>query len=392
MSTQALADAAARLQAAAGQVYFDVSPLLEEQWTGIPIVAAGLAGALLASVASRLHFFLGDGVVSQDLVADGLRRRSGLFLLREQASGRARTGTLPLLDGGAAPTLGLFPSVKPIRHAFRVECSVFHDLSTLVLPYFHIKGNVDHHMEAMMADIASDDVVAAVSQASADDLAAYLGVPPERLLVAPNGVSWPDWFAVEAANMAGPIGPEPYLLILGTREPRKNVMLVFDMLAADPALLDRNRFVFTGKMGWLEEQHALPANLEPARAAGRILFTGFVDDFTKYRLLAGAEATLYPSLFEGFGLPVLESLSAGTPCAASWSSSIPEVGGDACTYFDPLSASDMRRAVLALRGRRGEGLRRACLAQAAGFTWENSAGLILGRLLDCLGRKQGLLF
>ena len=384
MSASTLAATAARLQAAGAQVYFDVSPLLEEQWTGIPIVAAGLAAAMLAALPSRLHFFLGDAVVSQALIADALRRRSGLFLLREQASGLARTETLPIL-AAAGPTLGVFPSVKPIRHAFTVECSVFHDLSTLVLPYFHIKGNVDHHIQAMLADIASDDVVAAVSQATADDLTAYLGVDPARLLVAPNGVSWPAWFATQAANTRGPIGAEPYILILGTREPRKNVMLVFDMLAADPGLLDHTRFVFAGKMGWLEEQHALPAILEPARDAGRILFTGFVDDFTKYRLLAGAQATLYPSLFEGFGLPVLESLSAGTPCIASWSSSIPEVGGTVCTYFDPLSARDMRRALLEMRSRRSESLRRACLAQAALFSWERSAGVILSRLVDCLG-------
>ena len=389
MTAPLLADAAARLQAADAQVYFDISPLLEEQWTGIPIVAAGLAGALLAHMPARLHFFLGEAVIGQDVVADALRRRSGLFLLRAHQTGRARIATLPILRPAGGPTLGVFPSVKPIRRAFDVECSVFHDLSTLVLPYFHIKGNVDHHMEAMMADIASDDLVVAVSQASADDLVAYLGVDPARILVAHNGVSWPDGFDVEAANQRGPAGAEPYVLILGTREPRKNVMLVFKMLAAHPALLDSHRFVFTGKMGWLEEQHALPARLEPARAAGRIVFTGFVDDFTKYRLLAGAEATLYPSLFEGFGLPVLESLSAGTPCAATWSSSIPEVGGACCTYFDPLSAGDMHRALAELLARRDRaGLRLACLARAALFSWEASAGGIIGGLLRCWSEER----
>ncbi len=387
MSSATLARAAAGLEAADAQVFLDVSPLLEEQWTGIPIVAAGLAGAMLAHFPARLHFFLGEAVISQDVVADALRRRTGLFLLRAQQTGRARVGTLPILQPAAGPTLGVFPSVKPIRRAFSVECSVFHDLSTLVLPYFHIKGNVDHHMEAMMADIASNDVVVAVSQASADDLVAYLGVDPARLVVARNGVTWPESFDVEAANQRGPAGAEPYVLILGTREPRKNVMLVFDMLAAYPALLDSHRFVFTGKMGWLEEQHALPASLETARGSGRILFTGFVDDFTKYRLLAGAEATLYPSLFEGFGLPVLESLSAGTPCAASWSSSIPEAGGACCTYFDPLSAEDMHRALAELLARRDRGaLRRACLAHAASFTWEAGAGGIIEALLECLGK------
>ncbi len=385
MSAALFDHARAGLAAADARIYFDVSPLLETNWTGIPVVAAGLAGALLAQLPDRLDFFLGTRLVDRAVVADALRRQSGLFLHRADVRGRLRLGPLPLLGAASGPTIGIFPSVKPIRRAFTLECSVFHDLSTLVLPYFHIKGNVDHHMEAMLADIATNDLVVAVSEATAADLVAYLGVDPARILVAHNGVSWPEDYAVRAANALAPLGAEPYFLILGTREPRKNVMLVFEMLAASPELLDRHRFVFAGKMGWLEEQHALPRALEPARARGRILFPGFVSDFTKYQLLAGAEATLYPSLFEGFGLPVLESLSAGTACVTSWSSSLPEVGGDVCTYFDPLSATDMRRALgemLTRRDREGLALRRACQTQASGFTWGRAAAGIVDRLLE----------
>ena len=365
------------------QVYFDVSPLIEEQWTGIPVVAAGLAGALLRRMPTQARFFLGTDIISSAVIADAVRRNSGLYLNRDLEYGRATAGRLPLLGEHAQKTIGIYPSVKPVRRAFDAECNVFHDLSTLVLPHFHIKGNVDHHMEAMMADIASSDVVAAVSRASREDLIAYLGVDPQKIVVAYNGVSWPDWYAASAADELAPLGAEPYLLILGTREPRKNVMLVFDMLEQAPELLKSHRIVFAGKMGWLEEQHALPRALEPALAEGRILFTGFVSDYRKYVLLAGAQATIYPSLFEGFGLPVLESLSAGTPCVASWSSSIPEVGGDLCSYFDPLSASDMHRAVTAMLARRrdeGAELDDACRSRAALFTWDRALATILSPL------------
>jgi len=379
-------DAVDRLFTAGGvTLHIDISTLIEHQWTGIPTVAAGLASAFLARMPARIRFFLGTSLVETQIVADALRRNTGLFLERELSSGRALAGPLPILMRQAAsgPTIGLFPSVKPVRRAFDIECNVVHDLSTLVLPYFHIKGNVDHHMAGMMADIASSDLVVTVSAASRDDLGAYLGVQAARMVVAPNGAAWPEGFAVAAANMLTPHGAEPYLLILGTREPRKNVMLVFDMLERAPDLLASHRIVFAGKMGWLEEQHALPRALEPARASGRLVFTGFVRDDVKYRLLAGAEATLYPSLFEGFGLPVLESLSAGTPCVASWSSSIPEVGGAVCSYFDPLSAGDMLRAtreILARRREKGEALRQRCRAHAARFTWAAAADIILQRL------------
>lgn len=384
---ETLARAAGQIRRRGATLYFDISPLLERQWTGIPIVAAGLAASLAANMPDRLRYFLGTAIIDHAVVADALRRNSGLFLSREVASGRAQAGTLPVLGRQAGPTLGLFPSVKPLRRVFDVECSVFHDLSTLVLPYFHIKGNVDHHMEAMMADIASNDLVAAVSSATRDDLVAYLGVDPARTVIAPNGVAWPADFAARAGNALARAGAEPYLLILGTREPRKNVSLVFDMLEQAPELLDSHRLVFAGKMGWLEEQHSLPRLLEPARAAGRIVFTGFVPDYTKYLLLAGAEVTIYPSLFEGFGLPVLESLSAGTPCVASWSSSIPEVGGRVCSYFDPLSAADLHRALMEMLVRRraqGRALRAACRAHAEGFTWDAALVAILDRLIPLL--------
>jgi glycosyltransferase involved in cell wall biosynthesis len=373
-------------------IYYDLSPLREAHWTGIPVVAAGLARALREALPDRVRFFHDYDVIRTEAVDDALRRNSGLFLDRDIDEGYALAGKLPVntapraASRAARPelTIGFFPSVKPLRGAFDVELSVFHDLSTLVMPLMHIRGNVVHHMEAIMADLASDDLVVTVSDASRTDLVAYLGVPPGQIVAAPNGVAWPDWYesaALNAAGAGGAAGVEPYLLVLGTREPRKNIMKVFDLLERAPSLLETHRFVFAGKMGWLEEQHALPRSLEPYVASGRILFPGFVTELQKYTLLRFAQATLYPSLFEGFGLPVLESLSVGTPCVASWSSSIPEVGGDTCAYFDPLSAEDFERALTALLARRGPELEAACRAQAARFTWRGALARILERVL-----------
>jgi glycosyltransferase involved in cell wall biosynthesis len=361
-------------------LYFDLSPMHEANWTGIPVVAAGLAGALLDSLPGQVRFFMGYDIIDPVQVADSVRRNSGLFLDRAISHGHAQTGKLPV-SGEAGLTIGLFPSVKPLRGAFDLEVSVFHDLSTLVMPLMHIRGNVVHHMDSVMADLASDDLIVTVSEASRSDLIAYLGVDPNRVTAVPNGVVWPDWYEAAAVNAGGAGGAEPYLLILGTREPRKNIMKVFDMLELYPALLDRHRFVFAGKMGWLEEQHALPRSLEPFVESGRILFPGFVSELEKYTLLRHAQATLYPSLLEGFGLPVLESLSVGTPCVASWSSSIPEVGGAVCAYFDPLSAEDFARAIGDILARRGPELRAQCRAQAARFTWRAALAGILDRVL-----------
>jgi glycosyltransferase involved in cell wall biosynthesis len=374
------ARAAAAFTATGTRIYFDLSPLREANWTGIPIVAAGLAQALLDLLPQHVHFFCDYDVIASAAVADALRRNTGLFLDRDIDQGYVHVGKLPVF-GEAGRSIGLFPSVKPLRGAFDIDVSIFHDVSTLTLPLMHIRGNVLHHTEVMLADLASNDLTVTVSQATRDDLIAYVGIDPSRIVAAPNGVTWPAWYEAAATNLAGPAGVEPYFLILGTREPRKNITKVFELLERYPEHLQTHRFVFAGKMGWLEEQHLLPRALEPFVENGRIQFPGFIDEPTKYALLRHAEATLYPSIFEGFGLPVVESLSVGTPCVTSWSSAIPEVGGDVCEYFDPLDADDFHRAITALLARRGPALHLACREHARAFTWRATLRVILERLL-----------
>ncbi len=123
--------------------------------------------------------------------------------------------------------------------------------------------------------------------------------------------------------------------------------------------------------------------LAQAIAERRIVFAGYVGEYEKYKLLAGARATVYPSFFEGFGLPVLESLSVGTPCVASFSSSLPEAGGQACVYFDPYSISDLYRALRVVldEDEAAQAARRqACRAHAAAFSWERMLATMLERL------------
>lgn len=378
--------AGTRFGAVGATLYLDLSPLHETFWTGIPVVAAGLARVFQDLFGPHVRFFAGTRLLRPEAVADALARNTGLYLARDMETGHALAGPLQAALA-AGPSAGLFPSVKTLRHAFDVECSIFHDLSTLSLPLFHIRGNVLHHMEAIAGDLASNDFQIAVSAAAAADLTLYMGVEPATIVVAPNGVAWPPHFEALAAD-AGAGGVEPYFLILGTREPRKNIVKVFELLEARPDLLGGHRFVFAGKMGWLAEQHALPPALEAALAAGRILFAGYVSEAEKYSLLRHARATLYPSYFEGFGLPVLESLSAGTPCVASYSSSLPEVGGAVCRYFDPFSAADFGRAIDALLRARPDP--EACRARAGQFTWRLAAARILDRVVQAMEAKGAL--
>lgn len=365
------------------KLYLDVSPLMEEHWTGIPVVAAGLARTLLAWLPEHAEFFHDHHVVNRDALEDALVRGSGLYLRRDFERGEGQAGPLSLLDAGALAA-GIYPSVKRVSQIFPIECSIVHDISTLITPQFHTATNIRYHMRPMVDDLTTNTLTFGVSEATVEDVKAYLGAPPDRVHVAYNGVTWPWWFEVQAANEIDPREVEPYFLILGTREPRKNIMRVIELLMLFPELLDHYRFVIAGKMGWLEDQQAIPPVLNQAIRRGRIQFPGYVSEYEKYKLLRAAEASIYPSYFEGFGLPVLESLSVGTPCIASFSSSIPEVGGDACIYFDPFSAESLYSAVRLVqesRPKQSPDFQAACARVSARFTWDNMLGQILHRLM-----------
>lgn len=379
------------------ELFIDISTLLEDNWTGIPMVAAGMAQALERALPGRVQYFHEGVLVDPAAVQAALAQASGRWLARELRAGRAQHGRLPAPRSAAAGRgtplrIGYFPSVKTARGAFDIEVLTVHDLSTLITPQFHIHGNIAHHMDRIMGDAASSALIIAVSHATAHDLTAYLGIDPARIRVIHNGIQLPEGAVVAAEALSEGRGVEPYLLVLGTREPRKNVNLVFEMLRLFPDILRTHRMVFAGRMGWKAERHALPEALAAHQQSGRIAFTGFVSEAQKYALLRHASASIYPSLFEGFGLPVLESLAAGTPCAASFSSSIPEIAGGPCCLFDPFSAADMRRAVAELLNRRqalGEAaIRAACLAQAAHFTWPRAAAELLAALDPIIGAAR----
>jgi glycosyltransferase involved in cell wall biosynthesis len=363
--------------------FLDATPLLDESWTGIPVVCANMARQLL-DMGCHMHFCLGERLIPVEAVMEALERNTGLLLKHELDCGV--TPTMPLSLPHGRVSVGLSASVKRVRRVFDVECSVVHDMSTILQPQYHTPENVAWHAQHLMEDIASNDVTLCISQATKDDLVAYFGADPARLLLSHNGVGWPWYYPIRAAaDMAQ--GVEPYVLVLGTREPRKNLRLVLDMLAGWPALLRRYRFVFAGKVGWLTEQEVMPPSLAGALKKGRVMQVGFVSDFEKYKLLRGAALTIFPSLFEGFGLPILESLSVGTPCVAAFSSSMPEVGGAFCQYFDPCSAEDLRRVVEGMLTKAGpRPLAAGCEAWVQRFTWPKLVARMLLALAPAIQR------
>jgi glycosyltransferase involved in cell wall biosynthesis len=365
--------------------YIDATPLLDANWTGIPMVAAKFAQRFLDFLPDQTEFFFEHLLLDKELVRAALAANSGQELnARFRGEGSRRLA----LEGGGL-SVGFFPSIKRVRGYFDVETSISHDLSTLITPEFHTAANVDHHMRAMVPDILTNDLTLCVSDATRLDLLAYLGEGLGPLATVYNGVEWPEEFAVRYSGEVGQRPVERYVMILGTREPRKNIAKIFEMLMLHPEVLEEMRFVFVGKTGWLQDKTKVPQVLADAEARGRIVFTGFVSEYDKYKLLRAAWLTLYPSFFEGFGLPVVESLSVGTPCLASFSSSLPEVGGPQLPYFDPLSASDLYAklsALTKLTPAEWDEIVASGRKMAERFTWDDAFATMIGHLAPIMTR------
>jgi len=162
-----------------------------------------------------------------------------------------------------------------------------------------------------------------------------------------------------------------YWLCVGTIEPRKNQRALFEAMAKLPG----NRpLLLAGGRGWLMEDMARMVN--ELGLASRVKLTGYVDDAELAWLYANCLGFVYPSLFEGFGLPVLEAMSLGAPVITSGVSSLPEVAGDAALLVDPLDTDQIAEAMARLEGDAGlrASLREAGLARAALFSWDAAAG------------------
>jgi glycosyltransferase involved in cell wall biosynthesis len=218
--------------------------------------------------------------------------------------------------------------------------------------------------------------VIAVSEHSKRDLISAYGIAAEKITVVYEAAASnfrPQTPQKVAAVRARYGLPERYLLFVGTIEPRKNLarlLVAFEAVRAD-GLVDG--LVIVGQRGWLYGDFFARLEESPVREA--VLLPGYVPDADLPAFYAGAQTLVLPSVYEGFGLPVLEAMACGTPAVASNASSIPEIGGDAALYFDPL---DVEAAVGAIRrllreaGLRAEMQRRG-LAQAARFSWQRAA-------------------
>ncbi len=174
-----------------------------------------------------------------------------------------------------------------------------------------------------------------------------------------------------------------YLLYLGTIQPRKNLQRLIAAFRQLPREAVNFQLVLAGKRGWYAD-HLLQ------QSGDRVRFIGYVDAADKNALLSGAAAFVFPSLYEGFGFPVLEAMACGVPVLCSDTSSLPEVAGDAAVLVNPLEVGDIARGLQDITT--NEDLRKKLIErgyqQAQRFTWQACADVVVGVFKEVLNSDK----
>lgn len=253
-----------------------------------------------------------------------------------------------------------------------------HDLSFVRVPETASPSLKAYLDVVVPRSVKAADHVLADSQATKDDLIALYGVAASKITVLLSGVDArfrrvEDQPARGAVRQRYQIPARPYIFSVGTVQPRKNYARLIQALARLRAAGHDIDLVIAGGRGWLEDP--IYAAIQVQKLSEHVHFIGFADDADLPALYSNAACVALPSLYEGFGLPVLEAMACGTPVVTSNLSSLPEVAGDAALLIDPLDVDALVHALerLLTDSALRERMITAGIQRAARFTWERSA-------------------
>lgn len=257
-----------------------------------------------------------------------------------------------------------------------------HDIGPITLPEF--MGWSRKFFTFCIEGMMKSDMIIADSAFTKSEILKHLRYPEEKIEVIHLGVNhekfkptrpdphvlirhgiWPD---------------EKYLLYVGVEHPRKNLEGAIKAFYKVKKKLKRVKFVKVGKPSWLGARRRLQTLVQALDLVNDVVFTEYVKDNELVQIYCGAQAFVFPSFYEGFGLPVLEAMACGTPVVASNTSSLPEIVGNAALTVEPLdidAMADAMYAVLSNSGLRYDLARRG-LKRASPFTWERTAKRVLG--------------
>jgi glycosyltransferase involved in cell wall biosynthesis len=254
----------------------------------------------------------------------------------------------------------------------------FHDLTYLLWPGMHTRARRILMPVFIRSSWRLADVILFVSASTRRDAERLLPAAKDRPhLVAPLGVGAEAFNRPSDEDLRNGLRSleiqQPYVLFIGTIEPRKNILRLVHAFENIASQFPNHILVLAGGLGWGFEPVLAAIAASPVRE--RIRHLGYISEGNKRVLLGGGDLLVYPSLYEGFGLPVLEAMAAGIPVITSNVSSLPEVAGAAAPMVDPESEEQLTAAIALLLGDRDLAQKYSALGQqrAKMFSWENTA-------------------
>lgn len=345
------------------RVVLDVAPL-RGQPAGVGLYVARLAREL---VSSQVQLGLigvrrdtrATGMLSDDIPYRPFRTPGyhSWMQLAAEHDARALGARLIHFTNAAAPLSGRIPYVLTV-----------HDLSLVRMPMSHPLARWPI-LPVNLAGIARARTIIVPSRWTARELR-QIGVDGHRIAVIPHAAALPEAKLASGTIERYGVEKDRYVLYFGTLEPRKNInrlVAAFERISADRPWL---RLILAGAPGW--RFAGIARRIESSPVRDRIVMTGYLDDQDLATLIAGSAVVAYVSLYEGFGMPVLDAMALGAPVVASGVTAMPEAAGGAAVLVDPRDEADIARGLNEALERRAE-LSAKGRARALTRTWADVA-------------------
>ncbi len=346
-------------------VFVDAGPFSYPRLTGLSRYTAQLTLAMAAQVPIR--FFCEGRELHPPADLNWARDQDlAHWSRRVWRSRRTPLGAVP------ANAIGLYCTLRPLDRIFPHEVSVLHDFSPYTVPATHLESTRRMFGGFFARTLPMSDLAIAVSESTKADAAWLSSMDPAKIVVAASGPS----LCVARHGHARPVRRRPNVgLVVSTLEPRKNARFLFDWFVNSETVADGSELWWVGPMGWISSRRELKTPQKPG-SRRRIRFLGVVADAQLCRLYQTAGYSAYPSLYEGFGFPVLDSLRHHTPVLAAQNSSIREFASPGLFFFDPADPATLDAAYARCqREAVGRPIEQGPLDAA--YSWTNVARTIL---------------